>query len=334
MQLPSEDALRDIVQRYGQLLVRLGNDLGKRPMVLPNAKSFPDPFRGDEPSVKRLVERMQAHAGMDDIPIQTRLLRPDDGGDGADCSTGGSCSTGGCCAPSAGTPKGLQRLTENPSGDGWVLQFDPLELRHSVALTASVARALANVFLLETLVEGQTIENPVEVTNDLVAVALGFGSLMMNGAYIYAKSCGGPSVQRVTSLGVGELAMAFALFTAHGGYEGKLASRELGVTQRELFDEARGWVEPNKELVRALQEHPATLAEGHFRISEPTPWLLRVLGVRKHRKERDPLDGYNSLEDVAAELVASRPKQAAPPDPKRDELRALVDEALSESKGG
>lgn len=323
MQLPSETSLRAIVQRYGNLLVGLGSELGERPMVLPDGDFFPDTFLGDQPSAERLVHRMRHHAGMDDIPVEVRVL-----GDAED--GGSSCSSGSCSAPKVQATEGLQRLVPNEASDGWILQLHPGELRHPVALTASVARALANVFLLETLEGGEAVEQPVEVTNDLLAVALGFGSLMLAGSYMYSKSCGGPSVQKVTHLGVGELAMAFALFVARGEHDPRRAARELGATQRELFKEARDWVLPNKALVRALRTQPGSLAEGHFQLSEPKPWLLRVLGIGKGRTEQDPLAGFEDLENMASDLVpAQAKKKAATPDPQRDELRALVDEALT-----
>ena len=324
MQLPGEPTLRSVVERYGQLLVRFGDDLGTRPMVLPTGEYFPDTFQGDEGSAAKLVSRMQTHAGMDDIPIETRVVV-----DGSESTAASSCGSGSCSSPKVPATAGLQRLVEN--GEGWILQLHPGELGHAVGLTASVARALANIFLLETLTEGQSIEKPVEVTNDLAAVALGFGTIMLSGAYIYSKSCGGPSIQSVTHLSVGELAMAFSLFVLRGNHDAKAAARELDLTQRELFKEARDWVAPNKLVVRSLREFPKTLAEGHFKLTEPKPWLVRALGIGKSRSEDDPLAGFENFETMATGLTAERPKKVDRPDPVRDELRALVDEALAES---
>lgn len=72
-QLP-EPVVRAIVQRYARLIQRLGPELGERPLVLPTEKFFPDTFQGDAKSLRRLVKRMQAHAGMSDIPLTPVLI--------------------------------------------------------------------------------------------------------------------------------------------------------------------------------------------------------------------------------------------------------------------
>ena len=77
-------------------------------------------------------------------------------------------------------------------------------------------------------------------------------------------------------------------------------------------------------------------------MEESRPWLLRVLGGRsaKPRSDADGLASLGadaSLEDVES-LLATLPAQAKRPaapktrDEKTDELRALVDEALSENR--
>src|SRR5690606_9192420 len=205
MQLPPLQVTRAVIQRYARVLARYGDELGQRPLVLPNGDFLPDRFEGDQASLERLVSRLQEHAGMADIPIQATVIPRD-----ADAAPkGGGCSSGACHVPSS-TGTGIPRLVD--LGDGWVVQVPEQELSHPVALTTNLSRSLAYVFLVETQHEGEIIEPPVDVTADFVAVALGLGALMMQGAYIYAKSCGGPSIASVTKVGVGELAVAFAAF--------------------------------------------------------------------------------------------------------------------------
>jgi hypothetical protein len=342
MQLPVENMLRAIVQRYARLIETLGAELGTRPMVLPTSEFFPDIVARDERGMQRLVDRLRSHAGMDDIPIRVQVLDAE-GTTGGGCC-GGSCSgsggskqrdeahgrseecSGGSCAGSSEEEE-IERLVEEDGG--WRVVLRSSELGHEVALTTHLARTLARVFLSETVLEGESLDPPVEVTTDLAAVALGFGALMLQGSYIYHKSCCGPSVAKATALGCADLAVAFSLFVARGGHSGRRAARHLDATQRVLFHEARSWLESNPRIVTLLKERPGELASGSFSTREARPWLARVFGKRRTR--HDDL----SEDDVLAELEAlaenaqpaARPKKA-PRDPKHDELRALVEEAL------
>jgi hypothetical protein len=325
MELPPDQTLRAVVQRYAKLVSVLGEEIGQRPLVLPTAEFFPDTFRGDTKSVARLVKRMRAHAGLGDVPMRVQVL----GADGEPVAAGGcgtgSCGTGSCATPTAtgDTP----RLVED---DGrWVLNVPEAEVGNPVVLTASVARALATVFLLETLEEGGRIADPAELTTDLAGVALGFGVVLLEGSYIYSKSCGGPSVSRVTALGPAELGVAVALFTAAGDHDARAAAKHLGTTPASAFAEARSWLASNQHITGLLGSDPERLAGGDFEIHESRPWLLRVFGKKK--RSADPLD----LDALEAQLVAApvpRQNKATKPDPRRDELKALVDEALAESR--
>ncbi len=324
MELPSENVVRALVQRYARLLDRLDEEIGNRPLVLPNSEFFPDTFRGDEKSLRRLVKRMLAHAGMSDIPVRAVLVGEDgEPHEHGSCSHdgGGGCGSGACSVP---TPDGDSKARVVEDGEGWRLAIQEAELGHSVVLTANLARSLGYVFLMETRAGEEPIDEPLELTVDLAAVALGFGELLLEGSYIYSKGCGGPRVARVTALGPLELAIATALFVARGEHSARALAKELPATQREAFDEARALIESNPELVRALRAEPARLGEGRFELREAKPWLARVFGKKKTSESELSLD---ELESMLATSV-SKPKQPKPPDPKRDELRALVDEAL------
>jgi hypothetical protein len=345
MQLPPPAVIGALVQRYARLLSRYGDEIGERPLVLPNGDFFPDEFRSNERALRRLVKRMQRHAGMLDVPIETRLL--EDAGSSQGCGSTGCAA--GACAPRGG-PCGCGKDTCEDSdghhsppphlldqGDHWILQIPETETKHPVVLTTQVARSLGFVFLAETLTEGQIIDPPVDVTTDLAAVALGFGVLLLEGSYIYQKSCGGPSVGRATKLAVGELAILVVLFATRGGHPIRAALRELGTTQRAVVREARGWVESNRELTELLREQPGRLASGDFQLADPQPWLLRLIGRKKPSQVKlDPTEALlggnlDEIESMMATMPAPQRRDPRPPDPQRDELKALVDEALGAS---
>lgn len=270
MELPDDRTLFDLVQRYASLIERFGADIGHRPMVLPNGSFFPDTFSGDPASVGRLLRRMQTHAGMSDIPLRVGLLDTDASDEA--CGSGGC---GSCSPPSVASGSHAARLVD--LGDSWQVNVAEAELRHPVALTAALARSLGHVFLLEETSAARPIEEPLEVTVELTTVALGLGSLLLSGAYLYQKSCGGPNVACLTTLGLSELSIAFALFAAHGGHSLRKARGELEVTQREQLREAETWILSNPRVSKLLASDPLRLALGDFELSAPKSWALRLL---------------------------------------------------------
>ena len=248
---------------------------------------------------------------------------------------GASWCGGSCSGPTAGL-KLAERLVDE--GDGYKLALEKGELADPVVLCTQLARTLAGLFLNETLVEGESIDPPVDVTVDLVAVALGFGALMLEGSYIYKKSCGGPSVLRATHLGCAELAPAFALFIAQGGHSSRRALSELGTTQKALVREAQTWVDSNPRLVRLLRDNPKELAAGNITLRQPQPsllgWLARGKGAANGSDtEFDEEQMLAELEEMAAQTETRKKPRPVRVDPVRDELRALVDEALDTPAG-
>jgi hypothetical protein len=317
MELPGLPLVRELVIRYARVLEQFGEEIGERPLVLPNAHFFPDEFRGDDRSLRRLVTRMAEHAGMADIPIQASL----DSGEEAACGTGGgSCGSGGCGTPSVGED-GVALID---TGERWVLRLAATELAHPVTMTARLARALAEIFLYETREEDKALDEPFPVTIDLAGVALGFGALLMEGSYVYAKSCGGPRVSQVTTLSCGELAVPYALFAKVAGLSRRAALKELGVTQREVAAQALDVLDANDRLIATLGRAPDRIAAGVFELGEAKPGLLRLFANK--RKDADD-DGLPDLADLER-LAPVAPAKPRPVDPKRDELRALVDEAF------
>jgi len=271
MELPDDRSLRDLVQRYASIVERFGADIGSRPMVLPNGQFFPDRFNGDLASVGRLLGRMQQHAGMSDIPIRVGVVDPDATKEEA-CGSGGC---GSCAAPSVSPQIAAARLED--LGDGWRINIAPAEVHNPVALTAALARALGHVFLMEETSAERPIEEPLEVTVELTTVALGLGTLLLAGSYLYQKSCGGPNVACLTALGVGELSVVFALFAKHGGHSLRRARGELDATQRDQLSEAETWLLSNPRVSQLLASDPLRLVLGDFELSEPKSWVARVL---------------------------------------------------------
>jgi hypothetical protein len=213
---------------------------------------------------------MQEHAGMSDIPIQIGVIDPDAGKDEA-CGSGGC---GSCAAPNVSPEVAASRLVD--LGDGWRINIAPGEAQSPVALTAALARALGQVFLLEETGPERPIEEPLEVTVELTTVALGLGTLLLAGSYLYSKSCGGPNVACLTALGVGELSVAFALFTKHAGHSLRRARAELDATQRDQLSEAETWLLSNPRVSQLLASDPLRLVLGDFELSESKSWMARV----------------------------------------------------------
>jgi len=335
MQLPSTQVIRAVVQRHARLRHRYGSELGRRPLVIPSGRFFPDPFRADAESAARLTMRMQVHAGMSDIPIRTVLV-----GLGPDGEVSSACASGACGLPqSAGF--GVLRVVDE--GDGWLFQIPEPELRHPVALTTNLARSLAFVFLVETKLEDEVLEPPVDVTADFTAVALGLGALLLQGSYIYAKSCSGPRVTRVTKVLLPELALATALFAATEGHELAPLLRELDPTQKELLAEAERLVRANRRLIATLAEQPERIARGDFELETPSSLLtslrkgLSVITTSTSSRSAatlPPIDPGLELDELESLLIAMPPASSVrgrsdrPPSAQGDELKEMVAEAL------
>jgi hypothetical protein len=335
MELPDLGGRAEIVRRYAHLLEHFGAEIGRRPLVRHDGEYFPDPFEKDEASVARLVQRLQSHAGLSDIPVRVRLVSAD----AEQISAGTGCGSGGCAPAKLGDTPSTARLEEQ--ADGWILNVFDAELHHPVALTAQLSRALARIFLAETSSEAAPVEAPVEVSTDLTCVALGLGSLVLEGSYIYAKSCGGPSVTRLTTLSVGELAVAVSLFIALQGHSPRRALGLLSTTQRVLLSEANDWAASNAKTMRLLATSPGQLATRAPDLSDTRPWLLRLFDRQPQRSEaslEQALSGglgdaelLRLARSVDSAEGRSPQRRDTARDAEREELKALVDEALRSS---
>jgi hypothetical protein len=232
---------------------------------------------------------------------------------------------------------GIVRLVDE--GDAWRMQLLEAELKHPVVLTTNVARSLGYVFLIETKDEDEVLEPPVDVTADMTAVALGFGALMMQGSYIYAKSCGGPSIAKVTKMTCPELAVAFAAFICRGGHPLRRALKELDITQRALLDEAYAVLDTNRDVVEKLRNDPERLVSSDFQLKEAKPWLSRMFGKRTSAPSLERmLEEGADLDELENTFIEMPPSSRAtrtsppPPDPEREELKKLVSEAFRQER--
>jgi hypothetical protein len=231
MELPSDSAIAAVVRSYGRVIARQPGALKARPMVLPNGTFFPDTYTGDEGSLERLVKRMQQHAGLDHLGIETAIAEKA----GCSCESGG-CGGGGCgggcdnCTCDEEQKK-VPRLVRTEGG--FRINVIDQELDTPEILAVQIARSLGAAWVL-----GKDHDTVPAGLGDLAAVGLGFGALLLEGSYVYRKGCHGASVARFTELGCPELAIAFSLFVAMGRHPERRARGALGTTQRAVFADA------------------------------------------------------------------------------------------------
>ncbi|HSC87413.1 MAG TPA: hypothetical protein VLC09_09100 [Polyangiaceae bacterium] len=311
MQLPPPQVTRAVIQRFARLRARYGADFGVRPLVLPDASFFPDAFTPDTASLARITRRMQAHAGLRDVPIAAEIVGSDSAPESA---RGGSCSSGGCAVP-ASVSSGAPRLIDD--GDSWRIQIPELELNHPVALTTNLARSLAFIFLVETQREGERLEPPLDVTADLVATNLGFGPLLLQGSYLYAKSCGGPQIRSFTTVSTSELSLCVALFAAIGRHPLAPAIACLDVTQRAALSAARDLVASNRALVEQLRDAPDATALGLFDLEPPGSFLTNWFRERRlknqaaHKPDPSLLESAADADDLESLRITMPPSSRA-----------------------
>lgn len=321
----NQPTVLNLVGHYGRLRHWLRSELGNPPLVLPNNTFFPDRFDAGQPSIQRLIERMQGHAGIDDVPITAVL--------DTEPAPSNSCSSQGCgpsVSPGANDAPARLLLDEE---HGWLLRLEAHEVSHPVGLTTLVSRALGLVFLEETRPSHRRLPEPVAVYQELSAVMLGLGVLLLEGSHIYSKSCGGPRVASLTTLTTSELAFAVALFCADNAINSKQALRTLSATQHAALDEAAALVRGNPRLVEWLR---------HATFDDPNPVLelappkRPLLGGLFDRKPKTHNQEFGDLESALQLMSSDRPlseasrrlpTQSRPVDP---ELKALVAEALKD----
>jgi hypothetical protein len=322
MDLPNSEVRRGLVAAYARVVASVGESPNDRALVLPNGDFFPDVFTGDEASVQRLVDRLLEHAGLADMAVVARFWVDAE----ADAEAG--CGTGACgsCGPAQPEPESVQRLVD--AGESWQVNVLPHEVGQPVALTSALCRAIALAVLREADAPPKDLE--LDLAVDLTAVSLGYGVLLLEGSHIYRKSCGGPSIARATALGPTEVALMLALAAAVSEQPSRKVGKHLSATQREAFAEALAWADSNEAVVHALRTDPERVARGEFELKEPSSWLGRWLSSKVRRAPT--AESAETIEELEAALQSSNTARAPakPRDAQFEEIRRLVDEALSE----
>ena len=266
----------------------------------PTGEFFPDDFRRDAPSVERLLRRMIGHAPLaDDLGIELGFLAPE--GDHAGGCGSAACGTGGDAS--------LRAAVHEVDGAYRVL-LPVNDVGNPTVLTTTLARAIGALVLLE----GGADDAAIDADAEMAAVVSGFGVLLVDGAAVWAKSCGGLRMAQATELSVDEAAVALALFVAVHETKPSLAAAHVGATQREALERAMAWTESNPALVESLRDRPELLEGGAFTI-EP---VRSVLGRWLHKRK---VDREGEVAPVAAPVSDDKRRRLA-------EARALVDEVL------
>jgi hypothetical protein len=319
MELPNSEVRQGLVAAYAEVVAKLDLLSTERALVLPNGEFFPDVFTGDEASVQRMLDRLLEHAGLSDMALTARFWG----------ESGGSCGTGACgsCGPAQPEPDSerVERLVD--AGEHWQVNILPTEVASPVALGSALCQAVALAVLREADTQPRL---PLNLAMDLTAIGLGYGVLLLEGSHIYRKSCGGPSIARTTALGPTEVALVLALSAAVSEQPLRKVAKHLSATQQEAFGEATAWADSNASLVQSLRSDPSRIARGEFQLKEPSSWLGRWLGSKLKRAPN--ANSAATIEELEAALGAENaPRRALKArDPKLDEIRRLVDEALSE----
>ena len=311
----SDEALRSIVAHLAHLRAEYGDVLADLDLVEPTGDYFPDAFALEPAAIERLMRRMMTYAPLaTDLDVQVAFVEPPNERDAG--AGGGGCGSG-ACGPGDKGGKAVMKGGAVETPDGYAVVLATGDVAEPKLLTASLARSMGRLVLFEA---DEEVDPRVEgALSELTAVACGLGVILLNGAALYKKSCGGMKRHQGTFLGVEELALACALFVRATDRKPSAVRRHLEVTQREAFDIALDWVDGQPKLVRALAKDPESLADGIFPLEEKKGLFSRLLSSKK-AEEEDPL------------LIAPRPvKQRSEAELRRiAETKALVEEALLE----
>jgi hypothetical protein len=313
MAFPSDDALRFVVSRYARLRASFGIVLCDPELIEPSGKHFPDAFALDPEGILKLVRRTMSYAPLaDDVEVELGFLE-------AESESGGGCG-GGACAPGEGVKKLSSGAVVELENGSYGIPLRVQDVGDPVVLTASIARAVGAMIVLEA-------EEPVEESerfamNELAALSTGLGVLLLNGACVYKKACSGLRAHQATYLDVPELAVATALFCRVHGHNPSTVRRHLETTQAEAWSDAMAWVDSNDEIVAKLRSTPELLADGVFEVENAKGFLGRLFS-RRHRRTREM--------PALAALAAPAKQRSEAELRRRAEMRALVEDALKSS---
>ena len=178
----SDDALRSIVSHLAHVRAEYGEVLAESDLVEPNGDYFPDEFKLEPAAIDRLMRRMMTYAPLAaDLDVELAFFEADEG-----ASPGGGCGTGGCSTP--GT-KEIAKGGAVETPDGYAVVVAASDVGQQKLLTASLARSMGRLVLFEA---GEEVDPRVEgPISELTAVACGLGVILLSGACVYKKGCGG-----------------------------------------------------------------------------------------------------------------------------------------------
>jgi hypothetical protein len=329
MSLPEAARLIQIATVFSELCGRLASEVGPARLVLPDSNHFPDLFTQDARSVQRLIERLQVHAGITDIPVEAVVYDDEDGSATSGC--------GGSCAPRthANAP-GRVTLSQEADRDGWQVNLLRSELGHATALTTLLGRSLAQVLLEEVREENSRGIPQTPELIELTALRLGYGPLLLEGSHVYSKGCAGPQIHHLTKLDTGELAFSLALLAQAFSLRLGPVYSHLSTTQSSLLREAEQLVEANSQLgdwVRAGK--PGTA----FSLSAPRSRLAAWLSGKRDTENETFSESLlasaqaklltTNLDASRGESTSKHPANASKPRSAADEqLKEWVEEAL------
>ena len=314
--LPPESALRWIVSRYARLRAAHGATIGDPELLEPTGRHFPDPYSGDAPSVGRLFRRMLSYAPLaEDIPIALTFVDPaqSESAEATSRGGGGGCGSDACGGGAkVGAHEGVIELDDAGEG-GYRVEVRVSDAAHPILLTTSLARSVGALVLFESGEREGVSARQFGLYSEIAGVVCGFGTLLLGGAAVYTKACGGLRVHQATQGGIEDLAVALALFIRVQNLKPAAARAHLETTQREAFDQAMRWVDSNEALIATLRDRPEGLENGVFAI-EPIRGLLGRLFAKKPA----PLE--------PATFIPKRTVRTEAEQRRLDEARALVEE--------
>jgi hypothetical protein len=306
----SEDQIRDIVMHYAELRASHGEAFLAPRLVEPTGEFFPDEFTLDPEGIGRVLRRVLEHSPVSsEVDVSLGFIQPDGEVSGGGGCGGGACGTGGL--------KDIARGGAVETEDGYAALVHVQDVGDPTILTTALSRAVGRIVMFEA---GEAVPPSDEGrASELTALASGFGLLLLNGACVYKKGCGGMKRHQATFLEVEQLAFGLALFVRVTEAAPRNVRRHLEVTQKEAFDAALSWVDAHPALVQALRERPETLRDGVFPTEEKRGFFSRLFSKR------------SESELAFAPALGAKPRERSPEELRRlAEAKALVDSALTD----
>lgn len=306
----SPSSLKAIVAHLAHMRAAYGDVLREAELVEPTGEYFPDEFSMTPEGVAAFLERMSTYAPLStDLDVGVAFVEPE-----GEAKSGGGCGSG-ACSTDGGKPGAADLAPAVETDEGYAAVVSVTDVGEPALLGASLARSIGRIVLFEA--DEDVPPQDAAALSELTAVASGLGLLLLNGACVYKKSCGGMRRHQGTALSVEELALALALFIRVTDTKAGRVKKHLEVTQREAFDAALAWVDERPNLVAALERSPETLEDGVLPPEEKRGLLSRLFGGRR--------------EDDVPEIVPVRARERSDAEKRRlAEMKALVDEALQE----